>query len=339
MKKMYVFGIIGIAVLSLMLGVCILLNNKEEPIVQEKNVINIGHYKESIIEEENYVFTNYNDYKMKFNGDKLKESDFEKSNYALITIEYNSCADSDINIANYSIDGNKIDVLVEYYASCGVCAPEYLYYVLPVDKKITKVDVDIDFKSLNVLDCDPNIAYKPMIYLYPTSQIDVSIKLVKESYLTTTYPKYDESWEVTAASDGTLIDRKTGRSFYGLYWEANNHQATIQNEGFIVSGEDTISFLEEKLRILGLTEHESNEFIIYWLPKLENNKYNYIRFETIDEINNYMPLDINPKPDTVIRILMDYKPLDKPIAVDEQKLVTPKREGFTLVEWGGSLIK
>ena len=34
--------------------------------------------------------------------------------------------------------------------------------------------------------------------------------------------------------------------------------------------------LEEKLAILGLTERESEEFIVYWLPKLEKNKYNYI---------------------------------------------------------------
>ena len=52
-----------------------------------------------------------------------------------------------------------------------------------------------------------------------------------------------------------------------------------------------------------------------------------------------MPLIIKPTPDTVIRIQMDFKNLDKPIKVKEQKLLSPKRNGFTVVEWGGSIIK
>ena len=113
----------------------------------------------------------------------------------------------------------------------------------------------------------------------------------------------------------------------------------IKEDGFVVKGKDSIKFLEEKLEILGLNERESEEFIVYWLPKLEANKYNYIRFETIEEIEEDMPLIINPVPDTMIRIVMNFKGLDKPINVKEQKLTTPIREGFTIVEWGGTEIK
>ena len=49
-----------------------------------------------------------------------------------------------------------------------------------------------------------------------------------------------------------------------------------------------------------------------------------------------MPLEISPQPDSVIRVLMLYKPLDSPIAVREQTLTTPERTGFTVVEWGGA---
>ena len=94
--------------------------------------------------------------------------------------------------------------------------------------------------------------------------------------------------------------------------------------------------MEEKLAILGLNEREANEFIIYWLPKLEANKYNLIRFETMEEIEAYMPLNIEPKPDTLIRLVMDFKGLNRPIEIREQKLKTPIREGYTVVEWGGS---
>ena len=75
---------------------------------------------------------------------------------------------------------------------------------------------------------------------------------------------------------------------------------------------------------------------MYWLPKLEKNKYNYIRFATNNEIENYMPLNVEPKPDSTIRIQMIYKALDSKISIKEQNISTPVRKGFTVVEWGGT---
>lgn len=353
MKKIYIIGIIAIVVTNIITGLTVasIVKNKEKQDIstdvnKEKQDIStnvdfvyIGLFEHVRIDEDNYVFTDYNDFKSMFNGSLLTESDFKNNNYALITIPYDSCSEEDVTPTNYTINGNNIDVLVKYKGRCGFCAPEYMYYLLKVDKNMTNPNVNIDYERINDPQCDPNVAYKPMIYLYPNATTDVRVKLGNESYLTTTYPKYNQSWEVTAYSDGTLIDKKTEREFYGLYWEGNHHKVSVQKDGFVIKGEDSIEFLEEKLSILGLNEKEANEFIIYWLPKLEKNKYNYIRFETIEEINNYMPLDITPVPDTIIRILMDYKPLDKEIIVEEQELVTPVREGFTVVEWGGSIIE
>jgi hypothetical protein len=66
---------------------------------------------------------------------------------------------------------------------------------------------------------------------------------------------------------------------------------------------------------------------------MENNKYNLIRFETKAEQDENMPLNITPAPDTVIRVMMDWKAVDEPIDIPEQKLDTPERKGFTVVEW------
>ena len=52
-----------------------------------------------------------------------------------------------------------------------------------------------------------------------------------------------------------------------------------------------------------------------------------------------MPLNITPTPDTTVRVLMTYKGLEEPIEVEEQILVTPERNGFAAVEWGGTEIK
>ena len=52
-----------------------------------------------------------------------------------------------------------------------------------------------------------------------------------------------------------------------------------------------------------------------------------------------MPLEINPNPDAIIRVLMTFKGLEEPMEVEEQKLITPNRNGFVAVEWGETEIK
>ena len=182
-------------------------------------------------------------------------------------------------------------------------------------------------------------AAKPIIYLYPEKETEISVTLGYPERLTCSYPKYVGSWKVFAKPNGDLTDLKTGRNLYALYWEGKNKSNIKINEGFCVKGEDSAKFLEETLAILGLNEREAEEFIVYWLPTLEKSKYNLIRFETKEEINNNMPLKINPQPDTLIRVMMVYKHSNKYVNLPEQKLVTPERKGFVAVEWGGTEIK
>ena len=185
-------------------------------------------------------------------------------------------------------------------------------------------------------------AYKPIIYLYPENEIQLNVKLGYPELATCLYPEYDlkSGWNVLAKTNGDLIDLNTNRNLYALYYESKNKKEyNVTDEGFVVSREDTVKFLEEKLEILGLNDREAEEFIIYWLPKLQENEYNYIRFASMDEINENMPLEFSQQPDTLIRILMTYKGLNTPIQVKEQNLEKIERKGFTAVEWGGSEIK
>ena len=185
---------------------------------------------------------------------------------------------------------------------------------------------------------------KPIIYIYPTQEQNISVKLGNPELLTCSYPQYEDGgWDVLAKPNGDLLDLKTGKNLYSLYWEGISNKVydysnTPELEGFVVRGEDITKFLEEKLSILGLSEREKEEFIIYWLPQMEDNKYNYIRFETIEEIEKEMPLQIEPKPDTTIRVLMDWKKLDEAIEVKEQELIPVERNGYTVVEWGASVL-
>ena len=185
-----------------------------------------------------------------------------------------------------------------------------------------------------------NRSAKPIIYLYPEEETEISVKLGNKESITCSYPKYIDGWRVFAKPNGDLKDLDTGKNLYALYYESENTiPFKVEKEGFVVKGENVAEFLEEKLAILGLTDREAEEFIVYWLPKLEANKYNYIRFASYEEIEANMPLNIEPKPDTVIRVLMTYKGLDKEIEVKEQELAQKERIGFVTVEWGGTEIK
>lgn len=310
---------------------------KETNFIYLKSVLS-NKVDNEILKKDNYVFTSYEEYKKVFGTLKLSENDFKDNNYLLLNIGYDPCNEKEITPTNYSVNGNNIKVSITYKSTCGVCAKENVYYLLKVNKNITSPNVNIEYKEMSKEDCNPNMAYKPLIYLYPTVDTKVNVKLGRSEALTSTYPKYKDSWNVLAKPDGELIDDK-GRTFYGLYWEGYNTIDVTFEDGFVVGRDNLIPFLEEKLSILGLTEREANEFIIYWLPKLEENEYNLIRFESIDKINKNMPLIINPKPDTVIRILMEYKKADKDTKVKTQALVTPVRKGFTVVEWGGTIVK
>lgn len=182
--------------------------------------------------------------------------------------------------------------------------------------------------------------YKPIIYLYPTEETELSVKLGYPEKITCSYPQYTKGWNVLAKPNGDLIDLDTNKELYSLYYESEStYNFGVEKEGFVVKGEDTANFLEEKLETLGLTPREAEEFIVYWLPKLQENKYNYIRFATSEKIEKNMPLEFSKQPDTLIRVLMTYKPLDKEIEVIEQKLETPQRNGFVAVEWGGTEIE
>ena len=180
-----------------------------------------------------------------------------------------------------------------------------------------------------------DVMLKPIIYLYPEKTQEIEVQLDYDGELTHTYPKYTGGWKVTANPDGTLFDAKN-QEYYALYWEGKPNKDYTINEGFVVPGEQTIDFLENSLSKLGLNRKEANEFIIYWLPKMENNAYNLIHFSTT-QYEEMAKLNITPTPETLIRVMMVFKPLDNPIKIKKQNLnsMSIKRKGFTVVEWGG----
>ena len=182
--------------------------------------------------------------------------------------------------------------------------------------------------------CQNNYSEKPVIYLYPEKEMEVTVKLDFDGTLTSTYPAYGDGWTVTAQPDGTLTD-ESGREYYCLFWEGESNAAYDFSTGYCVAGEDTAVFLERALAQLGLTDKEANEFIIYWLPRMEGNAYNLISFQGAAYTDS-AELTIDPAPDTVIRVFMAWKGLEQPEKITPQELTAVEQNGFTVVEWGGA---
>lgn len=194
-------------------------------------------------------------------------------------------------------------------------------------KKITVTKVEDDYFAVDA---------KPVIYLYPEQEMNVSVTLDYDGTLTCTYPEYHNGWNITACPDGTLTDQK-GQSYNYLYWEGLTKMSYDFSEGFCVPGSETAEFLEKALSALGLTRKEANEFIVFWLPLMQENPYNIISFQT-DTYTDHARLTITPEPDTVIRVFMAYQPSNEEIAMKPQMLTSTERTGFTAVEWGGTLV-
>ena len=180
---------------------------------------------------------------------------------------------------------------------------------------------------------------KPVIYLYPEED-DTSIKvsLDYDGTFTTVYPEFnsesDYTWEFVADHDGTItID---GKDYGYLFWEGGHESEYTIDSGYCVARDDLVPFLEEKLETLGLTDKEMDDFITFWLPELSKDEYAVISFDNSQYLE-ISGLNIDPMPDTLIRVFMTYTSSDVPVEIKEPEgtIVTPAREGFTVVEWGG----
>lgn len=176
-------------------------------------------------------------------------------------------------------------------------------------------------------------AGKPVIYLYPEHDQQVQVKLKLKGDLSFSYPEYRNGWDVLAKPDGSL--HYQGKKYSYLFWESDSLDLKPNfSEGFVVSREDTIPFLQKSLEKLGLTPREYNEFIVYWAPIMQKNAYNKVTFVQ-KEYTDAAALTITPQPDSILRVFMAFTPAEPDLKLKPQELKPFTRRGFTVVEWGG----
>jgi hypothetical protein len=241
----------------------------------------------------------------------------------------------------------------DYYECTGPVLPAYQKLIVTFQDKIRESNVfktmypkgdnsyfvQVDSSAINVEEIPPTA--KPVIYLYPQHKQQVQVKVDYQGDFIATYPEYNNGWDVIAYPDGKIVNLSDNKEYSYLFWEgqdkfSNNYDLS---SGFMIKGSDTVSFLQEKLKEFGLTPKEYNEFIVYWLPQMLNNKYNLIHFASREEYNKTVTMDISPKPDSVLRVFMVFKKLDMALKINPQEVKPFERKGFTVIEWGGTEIK
>lgn len=197
---------------------------------------------------------------------------------------------------------------------------------------------------------------KPAIYLYPEEPTKLRLILDPSGELTVSDPPYnpETGWEIMAYPNGliqTINNQQLTISNYPyLFYEAILDQVFIKPEGFVIAGSDLVTFFNKTLPELGLNQKETQDFIDYWMTRLDKNQpYYFIHFLDEEQIEKLEPLQIfslsssktyQLEPRTSLRIRTYFKPLNQWEKVDTQALPSPpERKGFTLVEWGGILDK
>ncbi len=183
---------------------------------------------------------------------------------------------------------------------------------------------------------------KPVIYLYPLVETEVSVQVAFNGTFHFTYPEYNNGWHVVASPSGRLHDKTDNTEYSYLFWEGKKEytqEELVYESGYVVHKDSAVTFLQNILPKMGLKPNEYNEFIVYWAPYLIQNEWSFIHFRMGKDYDVISQNSVTPAPNTEIRIFMDFKKIDAPFDVKPQSISTPTRKGFTLVEWGGAELK
>ncbi|MCX6810379.1 MAG: hypothetical protein NTY30_01410 [Candidatus Berkelbacteria bacterium] len=176
---------------------------------------------------------------------------------------------------------------------------------------------------------------KPVIYLYPTKSEQVSVKVGAD--ITKSDPAYNSGWKVVASPSGLLTTDNGLRD--SLFWEGTGWgQYPAITSGTVVESAKVSETITSQLGAMGLNAKEIADFKDFWMAKMPTTPYTRLTWLTTEQMNTLAPLAVSPKPDTMIRVFLDFSG-QQTSATNLVPQVLPhyQRNGFTLVEWGGLL--
>jgi hypothetical protein len=182
---------------------------------------------------------------------------------------------------------------------------------------------------------------KPVVYLYPTTVSSISVQVKVDGSFTTCYPRMHttNTWNVKASPNGEIFDPRTEKRFPYLFWEATRttKMSIDLAQAHCVSGADCERFLEDAAKAYAFNDKERTDFVTFWLPVMEHNKFNVVQFLSDSDYSRYADMTVTPKPDQTIRMFMIFQASASAISVGQPTMTAMQRgNGFCVVEWGGA---
>ncbi len=181
---------------------------------------------------------------------------------------------------------------------------------------------------LSIIFYEPTLDRAPYIYLYPETQRDITVRLglLPGGEIVASEPPYNHGWNVNVTPDGRI-----NNSYDYLFYESLQSIPLSYQKGWVIEGAHLEYEFRNLLSELGFVENEIDDFIEYWIPKLGNADWYAVYPQNAESI---ITLDINPRPDKVLRALLLIRPLKYHIDISAPELKEFVRDGFTVAEWG-----
>ena len=228
-----------------------------------------------------------------------------------------------VRTGNYYIHASKIDTSVDstgyIYADC-----DYFY---SDGKNVYTVDT--------LFLANWPVIKKPAIYIYPeeNDRFQIKLRLKNGTKITKSIPEYKSSWDVSVEKSGK-IDSK----YDYLFYEASIKKIPDISCGWCISQKNLRNELDDLLLKIGLNEQETEEFLNYWLNRLQDYKYYKIFPVVNQQLEEYVELEITPPAKTSFRVWFFFQGCDKLEELPSPQINKFVREGTTVIEWGGVML-
>jgi len=227
---------------------------------------------------------------------------------------------------------------------------EFAYQMYLLDQMSSKVTKDVflanvgfllwqdDYKNWTILLNEKYMPMvecgKPVIYLYPEKDTNVSVQVGAD--ITKSEPEYKNGWSVLAKKGGQMF--VDGKAVPYLFWEGLGKGVYPEiKSGLVVEKSKVAATLTAQMKSMGLNDKEITDFNEFWLPRIPDMPFVRLTWLTTSEMDKLAPLKVVPRPQSSIRVFLDFEGLKNKISIAPQILPKYQRNGFTLVEWGGLL--
>jgi hypothetical protein len=129
---------------------------------------------------------------------------------------------------------------------------------------------------------------------------------------------------------------KINNEYDYLFYEAALPDRWQYEEGWSVMINDLETFFRKNLTEYGFIDNEINDFINYWIPKLDDSPYYNIYPQYTDKVDELVTLHISKEPKSLMRMFYVIKesPLMKATDIPAPMIPEFERNGFTVTEWG-----